>query len=144
MCTLGIPSAKRVLMKVFCIFMMEKSIMENLWMGWKMALELNWVPMKILLWKGNLEMDKKVENFILKNLRRNILGFLRMGFIKAKVVSLLTITFLKEFLKKDKNMVMVKNFTLRQGSNWVECSKTVFLKRQNHQSRFLSWGPGIK
>ena len=62
-------------------------------------------------------MDKKVENFILKNLRRSILDFLRMGFIKAKVVSLLTITFLKEFSKKDRSMVMVKNFTLRQGSN---------------------------
>ena len=62
-------------------------------------------------------MDKKVENFIWKNLRRSILDFLRMGFIKAKVVSLLTITFLKEFSKKDRSMVMVKNFTLRQGSN---------------------------
>ena len=56
-------------------------------------------------------------SFILKDLQRSILDFLRMGFIKVKVVLQLTITFLKEFFKKDKNMVMVKNFTQRQGSN---------------------------
>ena len=56
-------------------------------------------------------------SFILKNLQRSILGFLRMGFIKAKVVLQLTITFLKEFSKKGKNMVMVKNFIQKQGLN---------------------------